>query len=263
MDIVNTSSSSFAQCAIKLSKATQLKGDCSGIQLSTNSAANIFTKCHSLYNTSNSGNCYGFNILTGCAQNTFNLCFALNNICLSGNNLTVAGFNILGSCQDDDSNGEDEINPVQMNRFFKCIANYNVSLGPSNNCNGLLANISSNNYWNDCITSYNVSQNQATGIRFTSNASTNNNWLINNFLAVNNRSTNVGNENNFSRGTWIQVGSNNLFTKGIAFNNGGSAPLPANQCAGIETNSVTTPAAPATSNLNGITAPWANLAIAS
>ena len=54
--------------------------------------------------------------------------------------------------------------------------------------------------------------------------------------------------------------TSNLFTRTIAFNNN---TTPGNQLNGVPVGSVQTPAAPATSNLNTLSSPWANLALGS
>jgi hypothetical protein len=69
---------------------------------------------------------------------------------------------------------------------------------------------------------------------------------------------NFGNSSANSFGVNIVAGTNNLLTRTISFNNGFTV---GNQLLGVP--SVTTPIAPATSNLAAAQGPWTNMAITS
>lgn len=253
IEIVDTVSCVFSSCITQLNNSTT--GGCIGVRLAGTTSDNSFIRCGSLYNLAATGNCFGFNLIANTRQNTFQECFSLNNQG-SGNNILVAGFYFQGTFVAGSAT-------VINNNFIRCIANYNTASGTASDCIGWLVDIGDRNLLENCSGSYNTSANQVAGIRFNSSVGTNINWQIKDCLFMRNRSTNSGNENNFSYGTRIQVGSNNLFTRNIAFSNGDTAPIAGNQCDGIPGGSVTTPLAPATSNLNGITIPWTNLALAS
>ena len=246
-----------------------------GIQLITTSSLNMFSNCIIEGNsgTNTSGTVLSGININACTNNMFNSCKVLQNN--APNAATLNGFLIQGASTN--------------NMFMGCIVSWNAGGVTSGICNGF--NVSGttstnfNNMFIDCISSANSGPTTCLGFALNGTST----CLILRCVSANNSATGAGGlaaglnlvspgggfrceikECNFSNnigvsaansfGVLVNTGSNNLFTKNIAWSNGSTS---ANQMSGVPGGSVTTPTAPASSNIAAVTGAWTNIAAGS
>ncbi len=231
IELIVANRCSFKECVIRenLALSTAFTGvDISGAL----NLSNYFNNCLVINNVATTA-CTGVSIASSSSNNIFQGCKANNNL-----GTVVTGYSLTGGNQ---------------NQFIDCMASANVASGVGNDCTGFLINGSNVGILLRCLFTYNTSAaNNAYGILFQS-ASGGSLWEIQDCLCM--RNTGVAAANSF--GVRVATGSNNLFTRNIAFNNG---TLAVNQLSGVPLGAVSTPLAPASSNISTITSPWTNIA---
>lgn len=235
MDIVSVTSSSgniFTNC---IARNNVTSGLLIGFDLNA-SVNNVFNFCEVLFNRSTANQCTGFNIILTSTNNTFNQCRVSS--CIGAT--TFNGFNI---------------NATNQASLIDCLVTDNSATAAAARSIGYLLNNASFCTFLRCLASYNSSTASIASGLLLEGAGNTNNAIISCLL-----SRNLGSSAANSRGLTLTVGASNLFTRNISFNNNTTA---GNQFLGLAVGSVTTPGAPATSNLAAVTAAWTNMAIGS
>lgn len=198
--------------------------------------ANLVKSVHILLNLSSANSVTGFSLSNG-DNCQFNSCLVEGNSSVTG----TIGFNFL--------------NTGNQNIITDCLVTLNSSSGAGALTIGFNFNNGSIEAFNRCFAANNSSTNgPSIGAFFQGTGGSNSTFR--DCMLYRNVGINAANSFGINRA----VGTNNLFTRTIGFNNN---TTPANQLTGLPAGSIQTPAVPATSNLNTLSSPWANLAIGS
>ncbi len=235
LDMVTLTSCATNVFTNLIARSNSATGLLTGLDFSS-SDSNVFNNCDLIFNRSTANQFIGFNVVSTSDSNVFNQCRVSS--CIGGTN--CVGFNFNASVQQ---------------TLIDCLVTDNSATAAAARCIGYLFTNANFCTMLRCLASYNSSTaSLGIGLVLEGTGNTNNafiNCLFN---------RNVGSSAANSRGVTLTVGANNLFTRNIAFNNNTTA---ANQLLGVAAGSVTTPGAPATSNLAAVTAAWTNMAIGS
>lgn len=227
------SGNTFTDCICRNNSCT---GIMIGFNLNTSTLA-LLTNCSALANSSSANTCTGFNSATS-TSGTYNQCRCIAN---SGS-AAMTAFNIPGTGGVGD-----------QCTFVDCFAFANSATGVGAQSTGYLVNGANFGTLLRCLALYNSSTaSTAIGISFQGGGGTN--WSVNDCII----NRNIGNPAANSFGVRVVAGTNNFFARTIAFNNNTTI---ANQLTGLPAGSVSTPVAPATSNIASITLPLTNMAI--
>ncbi len=224
----------FNHCTINNNSATGINNDFKGIDIfGVGNNQNYFDRCLVLENSS-VGLAIGFSVADNSENNTFIRCTAIGQI---GN--AAIGFSLFGTGLNN-----------QHNFFIQCLANHNKASGSGNFAEGFLINGAHSGTLSQCRASNNSSvSDRAIGLSFRNGGGSF--WNIEKCVFA--RNTGSSDANSF--GVYRLVGTGNMFTKNIAFNNGF---LRFNQLRGVPRASVSSANS---SNLNAPRRPWTNLAI--
>lgn len=243
-DVVSSSGCRFTNCLFSSNTATGAASTVTGFNFSgTSNTFHMLAHCFAIGNTSVGTN-RGFDLeAANTVGNMFFDCICLDNTASAG---AIQGFNLAGG-----------VAVTTNNIFMRCIADQLSASGVGNNADGFLVAGSDFGMMIDCISSYHTSANNlASGLTFSATGAGGDFWTIMNGLFIHSAGSSDANSFGINR----VAGTNNLFMKNVGFSNGTTAN---NQMNGLSGNSITTPAAPATSNINGIPVrPWTNLQIA-
>jgi hypothetical protein len=236
IELNSTGSCIFNGCTIR--KNFALTTTLTGIALNNTSRAsnslNVFENC-SIAENSATTTCVGYLLLDRAQQNILNQCSAIGNI---GSSAAI-GFQFQRI-----SSGL-----ITENSLIECLASNNFS---TREAAGYYINGSSFCSLIRCIAAFNTATTGiCSGLTFIGSGGSN--WAIVDCQFF----RNFGNSTANSFGIRRAVGSNNLFTRSIAFNNNTTQ---GNQLNGVA--SVATIASPQTSNLNGVAGPWTNIPVA-
>ena len=223
----------FTHCIVRNNSAS---GAVVGFNINT-STLNTIINCTVLANSSSTNACTGFNSITS-TTNTYNQCKCISNSGSTG----MTAFNAIGTGA---IGGQCT--------FIDCAAFANSATGIGAQSTGYLVNGANFGTLLRCLALYNSSTaSAAIGISFQGGGGTN--WSVNDCII----NRNIGNPAANSFGVRVVAGTNNFFARTIAFNNNTTI---ANQLTGLPAGSVSTPVAPATSNIASITLPLTNMAI--
>lgn len=233
ISVIGGSSNSFTNCLIQNNSGSTAL---TGVSLTTATTANSLIDSTVAGNTSSAGLCIGFS-LNNAPTTYFNNCSANGN----------TGVGARGFVFDGGSNNVAVIG---------CTANGNANSDAASSAVGFQILTASNGLLLDCVSAYNTSALISQGIAFgglTPGAT----WTLRSPLAE----RNLGNSAANSFGLFVSaLTPGAFFYRTIGFNNNTTA---ANQISApaAYSGSITNPAAPPTSNMNGIIGAWENLAI--
>jgi hypothetical protein len=235
-DFVNPKNCAFEGVVLANSSAVGSAGDFFGFRFTSTAEKNVLSECIILSCTG-AGIVTGYELNTDSQNNIFENCVAAN--LLGG---SIIGFAVRGSGTP--SNTVDNI-------FNLCDSVNGEAVNASGLAIGFLISRADFGTLARSAMSYNfASTGTGTGISFESGTG-GNRWTI----AENNMVRNIGVSNANSFGIRVETGTDNLFIRNFAFNNGETA---GNQFSGVPLGSQVqlNP-----SNLNTSTEPWTNVAV--
>ena len=238
IDVVNSNNCKFQRCNISTSNVVGSPGNFTGIRLTgTQQVSNLFSKCSILDNTCDN-EFIGFDI----QNNSKGTIIGKSGVTENRAQTLAIAYRVSGTGSPSSTMGtifsEDNAVRNSASDINALVAGFQIQRADEGTIR-------------KCISSYNeAEQGEAHGILFESGFGGNEWTLLENEIIGN-----VGNSAANSFGINVATGSDNLFVKNVAFDNGA---ISANQMAGIAAGSIQqlNP-----SNLNSATSPWSNIVV--